>query len=241
MDLMTLLLENQQKNPLNTLNQAVYEVLLNAITDMYFQPGQRLNINQLAKTFNVSRTTIEYAIKRLDKDQLIETAKGRTPKVIGMPLNDVKNLFIARAGIECRACGQAAENMSEEDFRELEKILQKFRVAQNNLDYKMMMNTDSEFHMFIINKSQNKFLISSYEPLLPYLRLFRAMYSVFVTTDFCGMHEEHRVIYNAMKFSPPVQAGSAMRRHLQAILSSTEEQHKKSIKRSAEVITSLEI
>lgn len=217
--------EKLNNNPFSNLNQSVYEVLLDAIVTLALKPGDKINVSKLTEQLCVSRTPVEFAIDKLANEGFILAQKGKSPVIKDMSLKEMKDIFIVRSGLESRACGLAASLMSDAEYSELEKLLGQFKIAQETRDYTKMAVADAEFHKYIIMHSGNPFLIKAYQSVEPYAFRFRMLYSVYLVDTYKSMYEEHAVIVSTMKYSDPTQAGAAMRRHLQLILTATENQN----------------
>ncbi len=91
------------------LAEAVYRVLREAITDGSLPPGERLREIPLARRFGVSTTPVREALRRLEREGLVEINPRRGAVVPRFEPADIAQLYEAREVLECRAVRRAAE------------------------------------------------------------------------------------------------------------------------------------
>src|SRR6185295_12328232 len=90
-----------------SLSEKVYELLKEAILHGQLCPGERLDIFELAKILNVSRTPIKEAFNRLSIAGLIRIYPNRGTFVRELPdAQEVRDIFGARMMIELWCCEQ---------------------------------------------------------------------------------------------------------------------------------------
>ncbi|MBC7190503.1 GntR family transcriptional regulator, partial [Candidatus Aerophobetes bacterium] len=87
------------------LSQLVYETLKKKLIseENWEVLGTRLQEDQLARQFGVSRTPVREAIHRLEKDGLVQIIPRRGAFVKTISAEDVKEIFDLRGALECLA------------------------------------------------------------------------------------------------------------------------------------------
>ena len=164
-----------------TMSAQVARIIGTKIVGGEYQPGGALPIEgELCTQYGVSRTTVREAIKHLAGKRLIDVQPKIGTRVL--PFNDwnlldreviawrlqaqfdtkiVEDIFEMRLCFEPRASYLAARNGSADDHRLIEKCFDKLSgVVQGGNDFRLAAQADLEFHMTIINLSQNGMFIT---------------------------------------------------------------------------------
>ena len=82
------------------LNDLAYEEIKKRIISREFAPGQRLVDSQLATIFQISRTPIRDAMRRLTKEGLLTNTSSRGFYVFAPTLKDIDEIFSISGMIE---------------------------------------------------------------------------------------------------------------------------------------------
>ena len=164
-----------------TMSSQVARIIGTKIVGGEYAPGDSLPIEgDLCTQYGVSRTTIREAIKHLAGKRLIDVQPKIGTRVL--PFNDwnlldrevlawrltaqfdskiVEDIFEMRLCFEPRACYLAARYGSDDDHRLIEKRYTKLAgIVQAGNDIRLAAQADLEFHMTIINLSQNGMFIT---------------------------------------------------------------------------------
>ena len=164
-----------------TMSSQVARIIGTKIVGGEYAPGDSLPIEgDLCTQYGVSRTTIREAIKHLAGKRLIDVQPKIGTRVL--PFNDwnlldrevlswrltaqfdskiVEDIFEMRLCFEPRACYLAARSGSADDHRLIEKRYAKLAgIVQAGNDIRLAAQADLEFHMTIINLSQNGMFIT---------------------------------------------------------------------------------
>lgn len=136
----------------------VYNILRNMISSGELSPGQKLIQEELAEKLGVSRTPLIQAITRLSQDHLVEIVPRRGAYVREISNKELLDAFSFRCALEPLAAEMAADNSSDEDIRELDKICELFEKAAQKGSDKDMKKADCDFHLLICRLSHNKFM-----------------------------------------------------------------------------------
>jgi GntR family transcriptional repressor for pyruvate dehydrogenase complex len=183
----------------------------------------------LSDTFKVSRATVREAIFSLETMKLVERRQGDGTYVIAsseealvQPLaaslihekDDIIDIFSLRKIIEPEAARLAAENATPEEIEEMEEILKE--QEKEVVNGKNPIQTDSNFHHFLVRTSKNRVLE----------RLLLALFDLLTKTREKYLQTEerkqkslrgHQDILMAMKNRNGPAARQAMRRHLEEV------------------------
>lgn len=128
------------------LSELVVEELINWIMDGTLRADQRLNADELAEKFGVSRMPVREALKILEKSGLVESTPYLGTKVKMLTKEDIEEIYILREILESTAARYAAERIEPEEIAKLEAI-------QNEMEE--MMKQDSQFNrkkVYLLNR-----------------------------------------------------------------------------------------
>jgi len=130
------------------LADAVYERLLEGVVSGDLAPGQRLNIDDLAEAFGVSRTPVREALARLEGARLIEVSRNASTTVTAWGVADMvmrAHLLggLARAAI-MQAPARALSTMALDDEPKINSYVTTCRDLVSALDSPIALRTESE-------------------------------------------------------------------------------------------------
>jgi DNA-binding FadR family transcriptional regulator len=164
-----------------TMSVQVARILGMRIVGGEYRPGDLLPVEaELCAAIGVSRTTVREGVKMLASKRLIEISPKTGTRVL--PFADwnlldrdvlawrllaqfdtkiVQDIFEMRLCIEPRASALAAQQGSDDGLRAIERRYQDVReTLQQGGDMRLAAQADLEFHMTIINTSQNGMFIT---------------------------------------------------------------------------------
>ncbi|MEV1175930.1 GntR family transcriptional regulator [Nonomuraea sp. NPDC049784] len=201
----------------STLGDDVYDTLRARILEHSMQPGDRVNIDALARELDVSQTPIREALARLEADGLV-----RKRPLVGYTVSplltraEFTHMFEMRLLLECATARWAAERATSEQ-REAIAAEAATSIEQEPDDpsgwrwHAAFTTHDARFHDLIAEASGNPLLRDGLERLHVHLHLHRRYfpYAHAGTTI-----EEHHRIAAAIEAGDPDAAEAAMRGHL---------------------------
>jgi DNA-binding GntR family transcriptional regulator len=97
-----------------SLVDVAYVALRDAITSGSLLPGTRLREAALARHFSISTTPVREALRRLDREGLVQLSPNRGAVVAEFDLREILDLFEIREVLECRAVRRAASQGSRD-------------------------------------------------------------------------------------------------------------------------------
>jgi DNA-binding GntR family transcriptional regulator len=139
------------------MRQNTYSLIRDQIIHLVFKPGDPLNENRLAEEFQVSRTPIREALRRLCMEDLVTITPNLGARVSDINLNDFRELVEFRFILE-RGCAKLiALNATEEDILAMEDLKTKIETEKTE-DLDKLTDFDAEFHLIARQASHNKLL-----------------------------------------------------------------------------------
>jgi DNA-binding GntR family transcriptional regulator len=191
----------------------VYQALRVPIVDGQIPPGERINIDAVARKLGVSQTPVREALQRLEGDDLLVYTPGRGYRTTPMlDLRGLQSMFEFRLLVEPWSARAAATDRLSNPSRALADELANFeRVAQGDNVRQEMLGHDARFHALILAATGNEVVQSTYAQTHCHLHVFR-LYSV--DKDGAITIEEHRRITEAIRDCRPDEAEEAMAAHI---------------------------
>jgi len=196
----------------------VFEQMQYAIVEGGIVAGSKISEPELAKRYQVSRSTLREALNRLEKCHLIERKANVGSRVVDCTLEGLLELYITREALEGMACRQAALNMTDDEIVAMKNMLSLHankKALKAGVAY-YQEEGDVDFHYKVILGSHNKQLINLICGQLYHLvRMYRCQF---------GMHSprasrafsEHNNIIQAISDRDGELAELLMRRHIAA-------------------------
>ena len=207
----------QQSNqrPLN-LNEWAYRSIKKRILDNEFKPGSQLNIEELSKELNISRTPIREALLRLKQKGFVVSFSNVGFFVCGITRDDLKDIFELRQLIEAYTVVKFIAKCSDEEVQELFNIHEQCIEAAEAGNVKSFNNYDVQLHNMLINCLGNKKMRAAYDNAADLLHRLR-VYALKSPENIKQTLVEHEKIMSAIKSRDSVAGKLAMEEHISNI------------------------
>ena len=138
--------------------EAVTEALREAILDGVMPPNTWLREDELAKAFNVSRTPVREALRRLaDEDLAVKTTNHGTV-VAPLSLEDILALYVVRENLEGVAARLAAHRCPPGLIARLDEVDERMRRAAEEGDVPALSRLNLEWHRALREAAANTYL-----------------------------------------------------------------------------------
>ena len=134
------------------LKDKAYEIIREKIVNCEFAPGSILNESELIEEIGASRTPIREALNKLEQENLVTIVPKKCIIVRGITIDDIAEVFDARAVIEPQVLKLYADRISQ---RFLEDYYERCRKAT---DTQEQIRLDEEFHEVLYQVCDNKYL-----------------------------------------------------------------------------------
>lgn len=201
-----------------TTSDKVFVQLQQAIVSGEIGAGTKISEPELAKYYQISRSTLREALNRLEKCHLIERKANIGSKVVECTVEGLLDLYITREALEGMACRQASANMSDEEITAMKAMLAehaKAKALQDGVAY-YQEEGDLDFHYKVILGSHNQQLINILCGQLYYLlRMYRCQFGM-NSPRASRAFDEHSRIIEAIADRDGELAELLMRRHIAA-------------------------
>ncbi|OIN65933.1 GntR family transcriptional regulator [Exiguobacterium sp. KRL4] len=153
-----------------SLSEEVYRRLQQQIITLTLTPGQKLNDQELAEAFGVSRTPVREALKKLEEEGLVVAKRGSRTNVTLLDATQARQTFPIVATLHALAARLALPLLKAADIEQLRDIHQAFQEAIMQEDAEAALRLDDAFHGLFLARSENSQLIETLNRLTPLIR-----------------------------------------------------------------------
>jgi len=159
-----------------TAQSIVYETLREQILQGRIFPGAWLREQDLVEQFNVSRTPIREALRRLESDELIQLVPFRGARVRSFSPKDFQEEYTVRAALEGFAIELAVSKITDAKIARLEKMTTKMEELLDRGDLGAFLDVNRKFHMTIYEEAGSSRLVSMIESSWDRENLYRLVF-----------------------------------------------------------------
>jgi DNA-binding GntR family transcriptional regulator len=197
------------------LSKVLCEAIEGMILSGQMKPGERLNEQQLAQRFGVSRGPVREAIRALEGAGFVEAITNKGVVVRQLTVAEVRELYDVRAALFGLAGRLLAERATAGIVAQLEELLAAMEQAAESRDFDAYYPLNLAFHETIVDGSGNATLAAQYRAFVKRLNLFRAR-SLVQGGGLAVSNREHREMVTAIAARDPAWAMEAHWRHVAA-------------------------
>ncbi len=199
-----------------TRTERLAEQVSNAILAGEFAPGARLDEQQLAQRFGVSRTPVREALRQLATSGLIDLRPRRGALVASLTPQDVETMFVAMAEMEASCARLSALRMTSLERRRLETMQEQMGDLARAGDLDAYADANQAFHLTIYAGAHNSVIHDFSAGLRRRVAPFRR--AQFRTAGRLPLsHAEHGVVVRAILAGDAPGAHAAMLRHVSLV------------------------
>lgn len=202
-----------ERKPSRSTASGAYELLLEAIESGALPPGARLREAELAERFQISRTPVREALKRLESQGLVHHEPHHGAVVATIDYGQITELYLMREVLEGTAARLAAIHATPVEVDVLNEMVERDRLLIDNPRH--LAHTNRLFHAQVRNASRNRYLCQTLENLRLSLALLAG-----TTLGSPGRGdtavEEHAEIVRCIALGDPDGAEGAARAHIRA-------------------------
>jgi DNA-binding GntR family transcriptional regulator len=198
------------ENTYRSLTQIIVELIRQGIYEGTYKPGARLNIADLAQSFNASAVPVREALRNLEAEGLVEFRPNRGVVIRALSASEVRELFLMRLPLELLAATQAALHADDAALDQIEAILKRMDEVVHTEEWHTLHD---RFHHEFYSLSKLPRLIQYAEVLRGQMRPYGKLY----LSDPKHVHmaqTEHYVMVAAARSRDPEAIKPALIEHL---------------------------
>jgi DNA-binding GntR family transcriptional regulator len=190
--------------------------IANAILSGEFAPGYRLDEQQLAERFGVSRTPVREALRQVAASGLIEVRPRRGAIVAAVTPDELETMFVAMAEMEASCARLAAQRMTPLERRRLQTLQDSMAGLVRSGDPEAYADANQSFNLMIYAGAHNAVVADFTAGLRQRLAPFRR--AQFRTLGrLPRSHAEHAAVVRAILTGNAIGAHAAMLHHVSLV------------------------
>ena len=196
-----------------TLAESLRQKLEGAIAAGHLEPGSRLDEQEIAQRFGVSRTPVREAFRLMAANNLVELRGRQGATVRAIKAEALIEMFQVMAELEGLCARLAGRRVSSGWGDEISTIHQRLVAAGETGDINVFYDVNQEFHEAIYEASRNGFLADQARRLRNQVAAYRRRVTR-MPNRIADTVREHEAIMQAILAHDPERAQSAMRDHV---------------------------
>ena len=201
-------------NAVTTIADKVSRQLAEEIISGVISPGQKLEEQNLAEKFGVSRSPIRDALRQLSGTGLVDIKPNRSVTVVDLKVDQLHDMYEALGELEALCAKFCAQRMTTVERKQLEELHQKSQIAVRKKSKKTYADLNDQFHDMLHQGSHNESLQSISGELRRRLAPFRRPIFFRGTKRLKNSWDEHDNVVNAILAADAKRAHTEMGRHL---------------------------
>ncbi len=147
-----------------TMAEAALERLREAIIMGELTPGTPLRLEDLARTLGMSISPIREAVRQLEALGLAEHVPHHGAKVMGLDVEELRELFSIRLALEGMALRRAAEQFEQENADAARAHLKAYDEARRRGDVRDAVRAHGAFHFALYEAARSAWLLRLIRP-----------------------------------------------------------------------------
>jgi len=196
-----------------TLAESLRQQLEGAIAAGHLEPGSRLDEQEIAQRFGVSRTPVREAFRLMAANNLVELRGRQGATVRAIKAEALIEMFQVMAELEGLCARLAARRVSQAWRNEISEIHQRLISSGETGDIDVFYDVNQEFHEAIYEASRNAFLADQTRRLRNQVAAYRRRVTR-MPNRIADTVREHEAIMQAILAHDPERAHSTMRDHV---------------------------
>lgn len=165
-----------QKSSEKNLVDSIYQILRNRIIKNELSAEKIVSIAALSQELNVSRTPVHNACQRLECEGFLTIMPKQGVFIKPITIMNARDTYELRVAIETYAFKKAFNNFTDDDILYLEETCKKQKQFLESNDMVAFLNSNTDFHRFIVSKYKNTQSLSIMDTL--YARAFQIAFKL---------------------------------------------------------------
>ena len=158
-----------------SISTHIYNHLKMEILDGKLQPGDRLLVMDIARTFSVSQAPVREALERLKQEGLILSRPNKGSTVSDITPEQIRDIFAIRAMLEGYAVRESMPRLTEADYERLAHIVAEMGKTVERNDRMGTLQLDMDFHGFFYERCGNHFALATWDRMKMLVMRFMAI------------------------------------------------------------------
>lgn len=181
------------------LDVILYEKIRESFLRGEFKLGEKIDIDKLAEKYEVSRTPIIQAIKRLESEGMMEAGRGGKMLVPSFTPKEVRELYEVRVLLEQHAIKRICDSSHKVDFTLMKKYAKECADAYREHDIFRANKADMAFHREIVKMANNGCLLNFYNKVQGQCMVVNYLLDRISDECYRRYEKEHKKIIESME------------------------------------------
>lgn len=196
------------------IREIAYDVLKKAIITGEIPAGERIVETDYADRLHISRTPLREALRKLERDGLVEYVMRRGVVVRAFTIEDVEQIYTIRNALEMLTLPAIIKNATAEDIASLREKLAQMDILQEKEDFEALSLLARSFHSELTAISRQKRILRVIEGQDEYIRRFSAM-SIKHEDRRQAAHKEHYLLVDYVEQKKLDEFTKLMQSHIE--------------------------
>ena len=196
------------------IREIAYDVLKKAIITGEIPAGERIVETEYADRLHISRTPLREALRKLERDGLVEYVMRRGVVVHAFTTEDVDQIYTIRNSLEMLTLPYIIENATAEDIAALREKLAAMDALIARDDVEGLSPLARDFHTCLTAISGKNRILRVIEGQDEYIRRFSAM-AIQQENRRSSAHEEHHKLVDLVEKKDLPALEELMRHHIE--------------------------
>ena len=196
------------------IREIAYDILKKAIVTGEIPAGERIVETDYADRLHISRTPLREALRKLERDGLVEYVIRRGVIVRAFTADDVEQIYTIRNALEMLTLPYIIENATPEDIASLrEKLAEMDRLMEVD-DVEGISPLARDFHTSLTATCRKNRILRVIEGQDEYIRRFSSM-AIRQENRRSSAHQEHHLLVDYVEQKDLEKLTSLMRSHIE--------------------------
>ena len=196
------------------IREIAYEVLKKAIITGEIPAGERIVETDYADRLHISRTPLREALRKLERDGLVEYVMRRGVIVHAFTTEDVEQIYTIRNCLEMLTLPDIIANATPEDITSLREMLVRMDDLNEKNDVEALSPLARDFHTALTAISGKNRILRVIEGQDEYIRRFSAM-AIRQEDRRNEAHAEHHRLVDLVEQKDLPAFEALMRQHIE--------------------------
>jgi len=196
------------------IREIAYETLKHAIITGELPAGSRIVETEYAERMHISRTPLREALRKLERDGLVEYMLRRGVVVRAFTIADVEEIYTIRNALEMLTLPAIIANATPSDLTGLRRLLDEMDPLTVNSDISALSPRARSFHAQLTAISGQKRIIRAIEGQDEYITRFSAL-AIAKEDRRLQAHQEHHQLVDLVEKKDLPAFEALMRKHIE--------------------------
>ena len=196
------------------IREIAYETLKRAIITGELQSGSRIVETEYANHMHISRTPLREALRKLERDGLVEYEMRRGVVVRAFTVEDVNEIYTIRNALEMLTLPAIIEKATPEDIQHLRDMLHEMDAYDRASNIEALSPRARAFHAALTRIAGLKRILRAIEGQDEYINRFSAL-AIAKENRRHAAHEEHYKLVDYVEAKDLPNFEILMRKHIE--------------------------